>query len=108
MGDIVDVGAKMWEVLTTFSKESFKAATNKVKELGIDPKKADVPLDESLINLEAATRILSDAITQKKLTQIPLTLQRDLLTKVESISKHLVALVGGADEVINLVASINS
>ncbi|MBU2444941.1 MAG: hypothetical protein KJ666_05135 [Bacteroidetes bacterium] len=93
---------KMWEILTTFTEESQKAALDKCNELGFDTKRGVVPLDESFINLNAARHILADAIEKRKLIQLPITVQKALLSHLESISRSLSSLISGADEVENL------
>jgi len=96
----------MWAVLNTFSDDSQKAALKKCKELELDPDKGEVPLQESLINLDSASKTLRDAIEKKKLIQLPLSVQKNLLIKLENVGKYLASLNSGADEVINLVNSI--
>ncbi|MDP2209961.1 MAG: hypothetical protein Q8K98_14490 [Bacteroidota bacterium] len=93
---------RMWEILTTFSDESQKAALNQCTEKGFDIKRGVVSLDESFINLNSAKHILSDAIEKKKLVQLPITVQKVLLSYLESISKSLTNLINGTDEVENL------
>ena len=93
---------KMWDILTTFTDESQKAALDKCVEKGFDTKRGIVSLDESFINLNSAKAILSDAIDKKKLQQLPITVQKVLLTALESISRSLTNLVNGSDEVENL------
>jgi hypothetical protein len=97
---------KMWEILTTFTEESQKAVLDKCTELGFDIKRSIVPLDESFINLNAARHILTDAIEKRKLIQLPITVQKILITHLESISRATSSLLTGADEVENLAGSI--
>jgi hypothetical protein len=93
---------RMWEILTTFTDESQKAALDKCVEKGFDTKRGIVSLDESFINLNSAKAILSDAIEKKKLQQLPITVQKVFLTHLESISRSLTNLINGSDEVENL------
>lgn len=97
---------RMWEILTTLTEESKKAALAKCVELGLDTNRGKVSLDESYINLNAAAIILKDAIEQKKLIQLPITIQTDLVAILESIAKHQTNLIAGSDEVINLSSAI--
>lgn len=92
----------MWELLTTFTEESQKAALDKCEELGLDIKRGIVPLDESFINLNAARHILTDAIEKRKLIQLPITVQKVLLSHLEAISRSMTSLLAGTDEVENL------
>lgn len=96
----------MWEILTTLTEEAQNTARAKCKELGFDPNRGVVSLDESFINLNAARLILTDAIEKQKLIQLPITVQTTILNTLESISKFHIGLINGADEVVNLVNAI--
>lgn len=93
---------QMWKILTTLTDESKKAALDQCVEKGFDIKRGVVSLDESFINLNTAKYILSDAIEKRKLVQLPITVQKVILTHLESISRSLTNLINGADEVENL------
>src|ERR1035437_2154510 len=93
---------KMWEILTTLTVEAQKAATDKCAENGFDINRGIVSLDESFINLNLAKAILSDAIENKKLIQLPITVQKDLLSNLDLIAHSLTNLSNGSDEVENL------
>lgn len=97
---------KMWEILTTLTEESQQAALLKCVELGLDPNRGVVSLDESFINLNAVRISLIDAIEKKKLIQLPVTVQKILIENLEAISKQQVGLIAGIDEVVNLANSI--
>lgn len=96
----------MWEILTTFTEESQKAALDQCTEKGFDIKRGIISLDESFINLSSIRNILADAIQKKKLIQLPISVQTTLLANLESISRSLTNLVNGTDEVENLSKSI--
>lgn len=93
---------RMWEILTTLTEESQKAALDQCADKNFDIKRGVVSLDESFINLNAAKSILSDAIEKRKLIQLPLTIQKVILTHLESITRALTNLINGSDEVENL------
>jgi hypothetical protein len=103
-----EIAPKIWEILNSLTIDAQNAAKAKCTELGFDPNKGEIPLDEAFINLTSCVNVLSDAIKEQKLIQFPLTIQKEFLAQVEQVSKHLVALTGGADEVTNLVDSIES
>jgi outer membrane murein-binding lipoprotein Lpp len=94
---------RMWEILTTFTDESQKAVLDQCAQKGFDPNRGIVSLDESFINLNSAKYILTDAIEKRKLVQLPITVQKALLSQLEAISRSLTNLVNGTDEVENLV-----
>ena len=97
---------RMWEILTTLTEESQQAALSKCKELSLDPNRGIVSLDESFINLNSARSILMDAIEKNKLIQLPITVQKTLVTHLEAIAKYQSGLIAGTDEVVNLVNAI--
>lgn len=97
---------KMWEILTTFTEESQKAAQSKCAELGLDQNRGVVSLDESYINLNSACNILKDAIQQRKLIQLPFSIQKVFVASLEAISRFQTGLISGADEVVNLTDAI--
>jgi len=105
---VEDYIKRMWEILTTFTKEAQNAALAKCKELNFDPDRGEISLDESLINLNAANLILTDAIEKQKLIQFPITVQKTVLSNLESTSRFLTGLINGKDEVVNLVNTIES
>jgi chromosome segregation ATPase len=98
----------IWEVLTTFTDEAQMAALAKCKELGFDPNRGVVSLDESFMNLRDARALLMDAIEKKKLIQLPISIQQVLLEKLQAISRSLTGLVSGSDEVVNLTAAVEA
>ena len=97
---------KMWEILTTFTEESQNAALLKCTELGFDPNRGIVSLDESYINLHSACNILKDAIEKEKLIQLPISLQKIFLASLEAVAKSQAGLMAGTDEVVNLSDAI--
>jgi uncharacterized integral membrane protein len=92
----------MWEILTTLTEETISAALAQCDENGFDKNRGIISLNESFINLNYAKNILVDAIRNKKLVQLPITVQSTLVLYLESISKSLTSLVNGTDEVENL------
>ena len=92
----------MWDILTTLTIETVNAALIQCEEKGFDQNRGIVPLYESFINLNYSKNILADAIQNKKLIQLPITVQNTLLAQLESISKSLTSLINGTDEVENL------
>ncbi|MCL4558957.1 MAG: hypothetical protein M1491_10130 [Deltaproteobacteria bacterium] len=102
----LEIIKKMVELLTTLTEESQNAAKGKCAELKFDTNRGDVSLEESFINLNSATAILKDAIEKQKLVQLPISVQKTLLTNIEAVSNFQKNLINGADEVVNLVNAI--
>jgi hypothetical protein len=101
-----DLLSQVWSLCSTFTNEATAAAFAKIKELGYDPNRGLIPLDESFINLSSARSTLADAIEKRKLVQLPISVQRELLANLEAISKALQGLIAGVDEVENLTNAI--
>jgi chromosome segregation ATPase len=97
-----DVPGDLRRIVTTLSDDAQNAAMRKCQELGFDPNKGKISLEETLINLSQARDILLDAIDKGKLIQLPLKLQYALLLQSEKASQALTALVNGTDAVVNL------
>lgn len=97
---------KMWGLLETFTDESQRAALFKCDELGFDKNSGEVSLDVSYINLRLARDILKDAIKEKKLIQLPITIQKIIFASLEKIAACEAKLIEGSDEVGNLSEAI--
>src|SRR3990172_3666536 len=94
------------EVLTTFTDESFNAALNKCKELGLDPNRGIKPLDEALQDLAEARIVMDDAVKKGKIEVLPISIQQSLLHTVEEISRFLTGMASGTDDVVNLANAV--
>jgi hypothetical protein len=103
-----DLLSKIWALSTTFTEESMKAAAAKATELGFDLNRGLIPLSESFINLSSARAVLEDAIEKHKLVQLPLTVQREIYSNLESISKALQGLTNGSDEIVTLTTAVEA
>ena len=97
---------ELYCLLTTFTEESQKAIYAKVEEVPLNPNSGVVPLDESFINLNACRDILMDAIENRKLIQLPITVQQVLLKNLTEISRAQASLLAGTDEIVNLTGAI--
>jgi len=84
------------------------ASLEESTEAGFDVDRGFVPLPESFINLSSSRSVLEDAIEKQKLVQLPITVQREILANLQNISKSLLALAGGADEIVNLTNAIET
>jgi hypothetical protein len=93
-------------VLNTLSEDAQRAAIHKCGELGFDPNKGRISLEETLINLTQARDILLDASDRGKFVQLPLKLQYALYDQVQSVARELSALVNGTDAVLNLDSAV--
>jgi len=101
-----DFLSQIWSVSTTLTEEAVAVALKKCKEAGFDQDRGLVPLRESFVNLLSARGVLEDVIEKQKLVQLPITVQKELLSNLQTISKSLQGLSDGTDEVVNLTSSI--
>jgi hypothetical protein len=90
----------IWELTTKLSNEALRAAENKAKELGFDLNKGVVSFAEARINLIYSRDLLSDAIQNKKLIQLPVTIQTGLKTILEEIVSRVTNLTNGTDDIV--------
>jgi hypothetical protein len=101
-----DFLSQIYSICTTLTEEAMAAATSKARELGFDLNRGLVSLPESFINLASARATLEDAIEKRKLIQLPITVQREILGNLETIRKSLQGLTDGTDEIVNLATAI--
>jgi len=97
---------KMYEILTSLSEEAQLVAVKKCEEFQLDMDRGITPLDESFINLNSSRTTLIDAIEKNKLIQLPITIQKDLLSNLEAVSASFEELKNGTDTLINLTDKI--
>jgi len=98
----------IFSICTTLTPEATAAASEKAKELGFDVDRGIVSLRETFINLSSARMVLEDAIEKEKLVQLPITVQKEVLTNLEGIAKALKGLTDGVDEVVNLTNAVET
>lgn len=103
-----DLLSQIWSISTTLTDEAMNAAQKKCVEMGFDPNRGVVSLQETFINLSSGRAILEDAIEKNKLSQLPITVQRETLSNLSAISKSIQGLTAGVDEVVNLVNSVEA
>ncbi len=99
---------QIWSTSTTLTEEALTSASAKAKELGFDTNRGLIPLSESFINLSSARAVLEDAIEKQKLVQLPITVQKALLSNLETIQRSLQGLASGVDEIVNLTNAIET
>jgi hypothetical protein len=101
-----DVPRELWRVATTLTPEAQDAAVRKCVELGFDPNRGHIQLEETLINLSEARDIIIDAVKKNKVNQLPRKLQLSLLAQLNLASDELTGLTNGKDTVIALEAAV--
>lgn len=99
---------KIWGLLSTFTPESEKTVKAKIVEFGFDPNRGEVSLNESYINFNTIVALLKESIEQKKLIQLPISIQKIVLNHLEAINKTQANLIGGSDEILNLEVHIEN
>ena len=99
---------QIWSISTTLTDEAMSAALNKANEMNFDVNRGIVPMRETFINLASARDTLLDAIEKRKLVQLPITVQREVLASLQAISKSLQGLAAGTDEIVNLTNGVEN
>ncbi len=87
---------------TTLSSEAIDAAESKAKANQFDVNRGDITFTEVAINLTSAREALKDAIEKQKLIQLPITVQKELLANLQTISRALQGLMDNTDQIENL------
>ena len=104
MGEIMI--EKICKLLSKFEVAAHQAAISSCKENKFDPDSEVVSIDESYINLIYSCNTLKEAIKEKKLIQLPITIQQELIESLESISSSHDELLAGTDTVKELTEAI--
>jgi hypothetical protein len=97
---------ELGRIANTLTNDAQNAALKKCQELSFDTNKGMISLEETLINLSEARDILLDAVSKRKIIQLPLRLQYALYDQTQRIAQQLTSLTSGTDEIINLVNSV--
>lgn len=97
---------EIWKLLSNLNEEAHQTALAKCGELEFDPNSGVVSLNESYINLIWSCNTLKEAIEKKKLIQLPITIQQELIESLEAVSLSHDELLEGADTVKELTAAI--
>lgn len=97
---------ELWKLLEKFSPEAHQSILEKAEELGLDQKSGIVPLNESYINLTWCSNIIREAVEKNKLIQLPITIQKEMLEIVQTISTSHDQLLAGTNSINALTASI--
>lgn len=109
-----DLPKALLRVLNTLTDEAQSAAARKSSELGFDPGRGRVTLDETLINLAQARNILIDALEctvsggGTKFDQLPLSLQFVIYEQVSAVARELAELTQGTDAGVNLETAVEA
>lgn len=104
----MEIVNRITEILNTFTDDSQALIFKKCDEFKFDPNKGDITLNESFINLNQAKAIILDAIDKSKLAQLPLSIQKAILSILERVQSHQISILGGVDDIVNLVNAIES
>jgi hypothetical protein len=97
---------KLWELLTTITPESQNNVVQKCTEFGFNINRGEVSLEESFINLNTSALLLKDLIEKQKLIQLPITIQKGLITSFQNIISAQNNIVSGSDAIENLINHI--
>ncbi|MEI9969614.1 MAG: hypothetical protein WDM87_13675 [Terracidiphilus sp.] len=106
-----DYLSEILSLCTTLSSEALDAAEGRARSNQFNVDRGDITYAEIAINLKSAREVLSDAIEKKKLIQLPITVQKELLADLQAISRALQGLMSNTDEIVilgNAVEALNT
>ena len=76
--DKTEIAQRMRDTLTTLTPEAQNAGLKKAEELGFKLDRGQIPLSETLINLDQARAMLLGLIDKDRLRHLPLKIQHIL------------------------------
>jgi len=93
---------EIFETLNTISDDTLDQALLKIPE-GVDKDKGEVKWHETMTNLRSSRDLLLDLAQRNVISQIPLTIQKQINSDVQDLSKFFTELSTGTDTVVNIV-----
>jgi hypothetical protein len=103
-----DYIAEIFALCSTLSDEALFSAEAKGRANGFDLDRGDITYREIQINFVSGRDIIENAIRDEKLIQLPITVQKRLLSNLEAISKALQGFMSDTDQTVNLDAAVES
>ena len=103
-----DYLAEILSVCNTLSAEAIETAENKAKANQFNVDRGEISFSEIAINLQSARDVLTDAIRNRKLIQLPITVQKDLLANLQAVARALQGIMNNSDEVLNLDSAVET
>lgn len=103
-----DYIAEIFALCSTLSDEALASSEAKGRANGFDLDRGDITYREIQINFVSGRDIIENAIRDQKLIQLPLTVQKRLLSNLEAISKTLQGFMSDTDQTVNLDAAVES
>src|SRR5579859_898396 len=95
------------DIVQTFSYEAQIAARRKADELGYSLSRGAIPFEETLVNLSRNRDILLASINTGALPQLPLKIQKTLISDATNVATNLTAMVNGADSLVPLETAVD-
>jgi hypothetical protein len=103
-----DYLSEILAVCTTLSTEAIDAAEKRARGNEFNVDRGEITFAELAINLNSARDILRDSIDKRKLMQLPITVQKELLIDLQAVARALQGLMNNADEIVNLDNSVEA
>lgn len=95
-------------LFNTISVESLQAVRNKCVEVGFNPDRGKIPLEESFNNLEMDRDQILSLIANGHITQFPISVQSNIVSFLTHIQRSITAITSGTDEIPNLVDNVEN
>jgi hypothetical protein len=103
-----DYIAEIFALCSTLSDEALASAETKATANGFDLDRAEISFKEIQINFVAGRDVIENAIREQKLIQLPITVQKRLLSSLEAISKALQGFMADTDQTVNFENAVES
>jgi hypothetical protein len=103
-----DYLAEILSLCSTLSAEAVEAVENKAKANQFNLNRGEISFAEISINLQSARDVLADAIGNRKLIQLPITVQKDLLANLQAVTKAIQGIMNNSDEILNLDSAVEA
>lgn len=99
---------ELWQRLESLSDSLLDSLEDKCTELGFDPAAGITTIREAVTNAKHSRDLLRAAVREKKLIQLPISIQNRLTEQLDWISKYATAIQSGNNEVLNFVQAVDS
>lgn len=104
----MNIQTQIQEELNKLTEEFLNASVKKAEEIGFDQNRGEISLSETYFNLIEIKNSLNESINKNRLTQLPISIQKNFLTWLIAITEKIGRLINGTDEIVNIVDAVES
>jgi hypothetical protein len=103
-----DYISELFALCSTLSDEALASAEARARANNFDLDRGEIPFKEIQINFISGRDVIDNAIREQKLIQLPITVQKRLLSSLEAISKALQGFMADTDQTVNFEGAVES